>query len=287
MLDALAVAEDLGRVNAQDRLVGALQESRDLLRDDEPAVLTALLAQLQGPGDPGAGESPAQWLARRLETFADADERRRLALADLLGLAARALALDGRVPSDAAGAAAWRATLTTVDRLYGGGAHRLGRLRFIDDERLIALLVEAAQSQRTANAEAQQLGDPGPALRDLAVDPQLAAAVSDAVGFSVTPSYRAVYMYFAPGARIQPHVDHADYEVIFHLTLEHVPPEDGSGRAALVVFRLDEPPLRVELAPGEAIALRGRGSIHTREPINAGEHWTTLAIGFKPQATRR
>jgi hypothetical protein len=84
--------------------------------------------------------------------------------------------------------------------------------------------------------------------------------VSEAVGFAVRPSYRAVYMYYAPSARVHPHVDHADYEIICHLTLAHVPPADGSRRAALVVYRLDRPPARVELAEGEAMVLRGRGA---------------------------
>jgi hypothetical protein len=176
--------------------------------------------------------------------------------------------------------------LRTVERLYGGGFCRLGRLPFVDDELLAALLAEAGQAARTTIAEAQQIADPGRALRELAVDPRLRDAVSEALGIAVEPSYRAVYMYYAPHARVELHVDHADYEVIFHLTLDHVPPADGSRRAALVVHRLDRPPARVELAPGEAMALRGRGSIHTREPLEGGEHWTTLAIGFKPRTRR-
>jgi hypothetical protein len=111
--------------------------------------------------------------------------------------------------------------------------------------------------------------------------------VSEALGLRVAPTYRAVYMDYAQGAHVEPHVDHADYEVIFHLTLAHDPPEDGSRRAALVVFHVDGPPARLELAPGEALALRGRGSIHAREPLGPGERWATLAIGFEPAESRR
>jgi hypothetical protein len=261
-----------------------LRDASDLLLDDEPTVLADLLRHLEERSDdPAETRNSAAWLAHRLETFTDRHERKRVPLADLMGLAARGLAPAGDPPSDDAGAAAWRATLATAERLYGEGFCRLGRLPFLDDGRLAMLLAESEQAQRATIGRAAQIGEPGRALRELAVDRRLTAGVSEAVDFAVRPSYRAVYMYYAPSARVHPHVDHADYEIIFHLTLAHIPPADGSRRAALVVYRLDGPPARVELAEGEAMVLRGRGSIHTREPIKGGEHWTTLAIGFAPE----
>ena len=277
-------AGDLGHEAARDRLVAVLRDASGL-RDDEPAVLADLLRRLEAPpGEAAETWTPAAWLARTLTSFADGHGP--APLADLIGLAARGLAPDGAVPTDAAGRAAWRAALTTVEQLYGGGFCRLGRLPFVSDDELAALLAEAGRSQRSTIAVAQQIADPGPALRRLAVDPRLRDAVSEALGVAVEPTYRAVYMFYEPHARVDLHVDHADYEVIVHLTLAHDPPDDGSRRAALVVYRLDRPPARVELAPGEAMTLRGRGSVHTREPLKGGEHWTTLAIGFKPRARR-
>jgi hypothetical protein len=267
---------------AAARFVAALRESARVLRDDEPAVLEALLAHLARR--PAA--SAAQ-LERRLVAFAAASPHAFVPLADLLGLAARGLAPAGEPPSDPAGADAWHATLATAERLYGGGVRRLGRLPFLDGDRLAGLLAESNRARKRTVAPGQRLAEPGPVLRELAVDRRLARAVSEAFGIPVEPAYRAVSVDYCPGALVEPHVDHADYETIVHLTLAHEPPADGRARAALVVFHPERPPARVELAPGEALTLRGRGSIHCRERLGPGEWWSTLAIGFRPAERRR
>jgi hypothetical protein len=273
---------------ARGRLVLALREAAGGLRDEEPAALDALLAHLgrdldPPPGGPGA----ASWLQRRLVAFAAANPRAFGPLADLLGHAARGLAATGAPPTDGAGLAAWRATLATTERLYGGGWRRLGRPPFLDGVRLERLLAEARRVRHRTVAVARRVADPGPALRELAADRRLAAAVSEALGVAVAPGDRAVYLDLAPGARVEPHVDGGDFEVSFHLTLAHDPPPDAPRRAALVVFRADERPERIELAPGEALALRGRGTVHARERLAPDERWTALAIGFVQTERRR
>jgi hypothetical protein len=58
-------------------------------------------------------------------------------------------------------------------------------------------------------------------------------------------------------------------------------PNGGAG-SALVVHRVGETePHRVRVRPGEALALRGRGTIHSWEPMGPAEHRTLVAIGFE------
>jgi hypothetical protein len=80
---------------------------------------------------------------------------------------------------------------------------------------------------------------------------------------------------------VKTHVDTHEYEVVFHLILDHVTP-DGDEGSALVVHRVGEAePHRVRLQPGEAVALRGRGTIHSWEPMGPDEERSLLAIGFQ------
>ena len=67
-----------------------------------------------------------------------------------------------------------------------------------------------------------------------------------------------------------------------HLVLEHTPPQDGSAGSALVVHLVEEPePIRLPVQRGEAVALRGRGTIHSWEPLRDDERRTMTAIGFR------
>jgi hypothetical protein len=176
------VATDRAHIPACARLASVLRDAVDVLRDDEPATLAALLAHLAEPAPALPGETAAVWLAGRLAAFADGNPHARTPLADLMGDAARGLATHGEPPADAAGAAVWRAALITVERLYGGGFRRLGRLPFVDDDRVAALLAESRQAAKGAPAPGQWIADPGPALHRLAVDRRLCATASEAVG---------------------------------------------------------------------------------------------------------
>jgi hypothetical protein len=93
-----------------------------------------------------------------------------------------------------------------------------------------------------------------------------------------------VYLHDPPGSHVRTHGDSRGYEFVFHLVLEHeVPPDtERLGGSALLVHRPGAvEPERVSLEPGEAVALRGRGSIHSWERLGPGERRTLIGIGFK------
>jgi hypothetical protein len=257
-------------------LAGTLAKCRAALAAGErvipggEALIDELLAGLEAAGDEVE-------LADRLESFAGPNGERREALADVVSLIVRELA-DGDGPPPRTGARElWRQLVILTDRLFGSGVAPLGRLPFVSD-RLIELLGEEAGG---AARREDRAGEAGRFLANLAVSRKLRSAVADAVGFPVEPTYRAVYLYDIPGSHVKTHVDTRDYEVVFHLVLDHAVP-DGEEGSALVVHRVGEAePHRVRVRPGEALALRGRGTIHSWEPMRPMEHRTLVAIGFE------
>ena len=204
-------------VEARDALPDGAERTRDLI--DE------LLEHLAGPAHPP--------LADTLLAFAGADEERRTLLADVIGLAARRLAPDDEPPADGAAEAAWRGLVGAVDGLYGSGVAALGRLPFVGD-RLLELLGQEARLQLEQGEGRRAVGEAGRVLASLAVSGKLREAVAAGIGVDVVPTYNAVYLYERAGvARARTHVDARDYEVVFHLVLDHELP-GGSGGSALV-----------------------------------------------------
>jgi hypothetical protein len=150
-------------------------------------------------------------------------------------------------------------------------------LPFISDRVIELLLAESV----SADKRQDRAGEAGPVLAQVAVSRKLREAVETAVGFGVVPSYRAVYLYDIPGSHVHTHVDTHDYEVVFHLILDHAVPEGEAG-SALVVHHVGERSAgRVRLRVGEALALRGRGTIHSWEPMGSAERRTLIAVGFQ------
>jgi hypothetical protein len=145
----------------------------------------------------------------------------------------------------------------------------LGPLAFAD---LDALAAEARTARRRTVAAGREVAGPGPALRALAVDRRLAEAVSGALDLPLAPTYRAAYLTLGAGGHVLPRLDDEDAEVVVHAAL--------AGAAPLVVFHPDAAPARVELGPGDALALRGPGSVHMRRALRGDERWESLAIGF-------
>ncbi len=230
-------------------------------------------------GDSG---SLGEWLIE----FAGTDAERREAVADAIGIAARRLAPEGDPPAGPE-AGRWRALLGAADRLYGSGVHPLGRLNFLSDA-LLELLVAESRERRPNEEDATRrtVGEAGHALAGLAVSRQLREALGEALGHAVRPTYDAIYLYEPPGSHVRTHIDARDYEVVFHLVLEHTLPGDGSGGSALVVHLPGETGARrLRFRPSESVALRGRGTVHSWDRLGDGEWRTLSAIGFEPAAS--
>lgn len=255
-------------------LAEALSNTSEQTGETGPGFVDELLARLGEADDASLGE----WLV----ALAGPDADRRAALADVVGLAARWLVPEDEPPAAGAAAVAWQALVAAADRLYGSGAYALGRLPFISDS-LLALLVDEARRQRpeSPGTSRRTTGGAGDVLAALAVSRQLRATVADALGLAVVPTYEAVYEYDLPGSYVRTHVDARGYEFVFHLLVEQTSPRDGSTESVLVVHRPgDAAPSRLRLRPGEAIVLRGRGTIHSWEALGDDERRTLLAIGF-------
>jgi hypothetical protein len=219
-----------------------------------------------------------------LVEYARTDDERREAVADAIGIAARRLAPHGEPPAGSA-RETWRALIGAADRLYVSSVHALGRLDFLSDA-LFTLLIAESREQRPEGVEPastrRTVGEAGQALAGLAVSRQLREAVGEALGQPVVPTYDAIYLYEPPGSEVRTHIDARGYEVVFHLVLEHTLPADGSDGSALVVLLPGEPQVkRLHLRPSEAVALRGRGTVHSWEPLRDGERRTLTAVGFE------
>jgi hypothetical protein len=240
-----------------------------------PTMLTELVDRLRLNGDEDS-------LEHTLVSFAGVDDDRRADLTNIIGIAARQLAPDDVPPTRGAAAEAWRALVTAADKLHGSGAHALGRPSFVTDH-VLGLLVEESRELRPRDIGGRRAtAAPGDVLAALAVSRQLATAVNDALSFDVVPTYDAMYEYDPPGGRIRTHVDSRDFEIVFHLLVEQPSPSGEEAESVLVVHRpLEREPSRLRLRAGEAVVLRGRGTIHSWEPLGADETRTLVAVGFK------
>ncbi|MEO8334799.1 MAG: hypothetical protein ABI664_07495 [bacterium] len=231
--------------------------------------------------DTASYEVLVEALAHAFVSLADTDDELRATLTDIIGIVARELAPNDLPPVRGAAVHAWRALVLTADRLHGSGAFSLGRPPFVTD-RVLELLVQESRAQRPQDIEGRRgTSAPGDVLAALAVSRQLSTAVHDALSFPVVPTYGALYEYDPPGARIRTHLDSRDFEIVFHLLVEHSSPRGDEAESVLVVHRPQErEPSRLRLRAGEAVVLRGRGTIHSWEPLGADETRTMVAVGF-------
>jgi hypothetical protein len=268
--EAQALERELG---PEDVLTAELTHARAALASPDARELVDELLELAEPGS-----DPATWLVAP----GSSDLERRQLLGDVLGSVARGLAHTGDAPVEGASARAWQALTTALDRLFGSGVRQLGRLPFVTEALLDALRDEARrQLPEDRGAGRAAPGAAGRALASLAVSPKLRQAVATAFDQPVTPSYDAVYLFDPPGSHVRTHVDTRDYELVVHLILEHALPQDGSAGSALVVHLVGESgPIRLPVQRGEAVALKGRGTIHSWEPLRDDERRTMTAIGF-------
>jgi hypothetical protein len=261
---------------AREVLVEALSSYVSASSEPAPDLLAELLEHLRAHG------RDDESLAQSLVAFGGADDDRRAQLTNIIGVAARQLAPEDVSPMRGVAAEAWRALVVVVDRMHGSGGYALGWPAFLTD-RLLGLLVEESRAQRPSDfGDRRATSAPGDVLATLAVSRQLATAVSAALSFDVVPTYDALYEYDPPGGRVRTHVDSRDFEIVFHLLVEQPSPAGEEAESVLVVHRpLEREPSRLRLRAGEAVVLRGRGTIHSWEPLGAEETRTLAAVGFR------
>jgi NAD(P)H-dependent FMN reductase len=219
-------------------------------------------------------------LAERLLATAAQDAERRATLADFVGHAAHLFAPSGDAPRDDASAEAWAALVAVADALHGSGVYPLGRPRFVSDAFLQRLIDEAHEHLAAARAlgPGRAIATAGDALAALAVSRQLREAVSLALGFDAVPTYDALYEFDSPDSQVGVHVDGRGYDIVVHLLLEH----SGGGRSELIAHLPSATTAaRVELRVGEALVLRGRGTLHSWRALGGDERRILTAIGFK------
>lgn len=205
----------------------------------------------------------------------------RTAALDALRAAARGRA-DGIIP-DASVGPALAALATAAHAIAGFGVHPLGRPAFLSPA-LLDLLRDEARAQLDgsgAGASARRSTQPaGEVLSHVAVSRQLREAVSAAAGRPLTATFDALYEYDPPGSHVRTHLDAAGYEWTCHLLVEHHR-ADAPGVSVLLAHRPDGTIERHTLHAGEAIVLRGRGTLHAWAPLGADERRTLIAVGFR------
>ena len=273
LFELLCVAGHLGRSlpnsNANRRTVTGVRDPRKRL-----ARLAARMEDGSAREWATTSARLVRWLAQDLTRHEHDDAYR--ALRVLLGNASIALAPDCVVPSDPSLLVAWKTVVGLFARLYRSDIKPLGRLKWLDVQRLATLKRETAAGRaRGRHASGMR---PGPAGRTLAVDPKLMKAVGKALGLSVEPGFEARYIFYAKdGDYFWPHPDDPEYAVNVLVCLDHRRPGRGTG-SALLAYRPDGSVERYELAPGSALAVEARGLVHAREPMRRGERMTMLSI---------
>ena len=214
-------------------------------------------------------------LARRLAAeFARRGGDRSRPLLALVSYAGAALAPDGKPPVDPILAAAFGTLVRIFPKIYASGIHPLGRLPFVDTARLLAETKTNARRNRKASGRR-----PGLFGRELAVDPRLMARIGRVLKKTVSPGFEARYIFYSkPGDFFWPHPDDPKYAANVMVCLERRLPADGGRPSCFFACRPDGSIRRVELKPGEALAVEARGIVHGREPLRRGEKVTLLSI---------
>ncbi len=273
LFDVLCVAGHLGR-----SLPNSNSNRRTVAGTRDPRKRLLRLAARMNSGSAQDWEATSRHLVKLLtkELTRHKGEEEYRALRVLLGNASIALAPDCIVPRDPSLLIAWKTVVALFARLYPSSIKPLGRLKWIDDDHLAILKRETARG-RTRGRQASGMR-PGPAGRNLAVDPKLMKAVGKALGLSVSPGFEARYLFYTrDGDYFWPHPDDPEYAVNVLVCLHHKRPARGPG-SALLAYRPDGSMERYELAPGNALAFEARGVVHAREPMRRGERMTMLSI---------
>jgi len=220
---------------------------------------------------------------RAVIDLADRSDDDRAAVLDAIGAAARRVA--PAADADTTTIRALTALATAADALAGFGVCPMGRPTFLSDD-LLDLLREEAHAQHAADA-ADEVGSPrrttrpaGEGLAHVAVSRQLREAVSDAARVPLAPTFDALYEYDPPGSHVRMHLDARGYDWTCHIIVEHCH-GDVPVASVLCARRPDGTVEQHTLHTGDALLLRGRGTLHSWEPLGRDERRIMIAVGFR------
>lgn len=273
LFDLILAAGKLGirlPVNSNLREVAGVRDPRRAL-----APLTDRGRALRPAGGwTRARDRLARRLAAELKRRGDREYR---PLRILLAYSGGALAPDCGVPADPVLRAAFGTVVRIFPRLYPSAVHRLGRLPFVDVDRLLRETRSSRRRDRKASGRR-----PGPLGRELAVDPRLMALLGRVLRKTVTPGMEARYIFYSKaGDCFWPHPDDPKYQANLLLCLERRMPADGGRPSCFYADRGDGSRTRIPLRPGDALVAEARGLLHGREPLRKGEKLTLLSIELK------
>jgi hypothetical protein len=212
-----------------------------------------------------------------VDAFARSSDAAREVVLDALASAAHRL-------RSTAGAEPWMTRLLALAHgLTGSGAFLLGRPAFLGSALIGALLAEARAlgSDIDPNGSRRSTRNAGDALARVAVSRQLREVVSAAAGHDLAPTFDALYEFDPPGSHVRAHFDSRGYEWTCHVLLVHEGTPPVLNRTSVLVAYLPDGAVTLQVRAGDAVLLRGRGTLHEWLPLAADERRIMTAIGFR------
>jgi hypothetical protein len=261
----------LEKLRGLPAIIPKLRELRSLVGPAEQDLLDRILTAGLRRLEPDAANA----LARRLsELAASLNEEGKVALDEMLNLAAGDLAYRAQAPRDALSAGA----LDVVASYFASSAElSIVERQVIEGESLMRLQAEARAHRRYAFRNNRAwVAKPGSAAEAVLASPSVIEATKT-FGSSWRSSGYASYLYYdAPGDGSTPHVDVKEFDLNMVLMVEH----SGEPTSRLVAFPPASALFRSNLEVGHAAFFRASEVIHGREDVVTGERIILLACGF-------
>ncbi len=166
------------------------------------------------------------------------------------------------------------------DRVPASGYMYRGRPDWVTNDLLSRLQFESESLRDSAARFHEHLVVSGaPFARETATSRSMTNLIERYCG-PIEPTAKANYIYYDQvGMGIEPHLDTEDFSLNVIMMLSHSPTKNPS---ALVLFPPDLVPRRIDLVPGEMVAIYADSVIHAREYMTEGEHVSIVAFGFTP-----
>ncbi len=245
-------------------------------------IVELLLATRTQRPDDAAFEARFDALLVRVPSLAT-DYDAAVELLDSLGAGTRLFVSSGATPDDPAWTAFFDGVARVADRVAGSGVFPLSRPSFLSNE-LLRLLRDEARTQQTEGPRSTRraTGVAGDVLAHVAVSRQLREACSTAAGTALVPTLDALYEYDPPNSHVRTHLDGSGHPWTCHLLVEHRRLATDTPEASVLIAHLPGVGTRrYTLREGDAVVLRGRGTLHSWAPLGPDERRTLTAVGFR------